>query len=190
MDLCSPTSWDNSLYSAIRNSGATWEVLVYVVNNSAAQNHQYIFYLPLMSSCLFLLVNDCSKLSLHSSNVLCSPSTDENPAQFTNNWVSWACLGPQSLHLCLTLCDPTNCSTPGSPVLHYLPEFAQTHVHWIGDVIQPSYPLSPPSPPALNLSQHLGLFQWVYSLHDEVGKVLELRLQHQSFQWIFSVDFL
>ena len=61
---------------------------------------------------------------------------------------------------CLTLCDPTNCSTPGFPVLHYRPEFVQTHVHWVSDAIQPSHPLwSPPSPPALNLSQHQGLFQ-------------------------------
>ena len=60
-----------------------------------------------------------------------------------------------------TLCDPIDCSTPGFPVLHYLLEFAQTHVHWVGDAIQPSHPLSPSSPPALNLSQHQGLFQWI-----------------------------
>ena len=64
---------------------------------------------------------------------------------------------------CQTLCDPMDCSTPSFPVLHYLPEFAQTHVHWVGDSIQPSYPLSSPSPPALNLSQHQGLSQWVGS---------------------------
>ena len=62
---------------------------------------------------------------------------------------------------CLTLCNPMDCSTSGSSVLHYLPEFTQTHVHWVGDAIQPSHPLSPPSPPAFNLSQHQGLFQWV-----------------------------
>ena len=56
--------------------------------------------------------------------------------------------------LCLAICDPMDCSTPGFPVLHYLPEFAQTHVHWIGDAISPSPPLSLPSPPALDLSQH------------------------------------
>ena len=76
---------------------------------------------------------------------------------------------------CLTLCDSIDCSTPGLPVLHHLPEFAQTHVHWVGDVIQPSHPLSPPSP-ALSLSQHQGLFQWVSSSH-QVAKILEL--QHQ-----------
>ena len=90
---------------------------------------------------------------------------------------------------CPTLCDPMNCSTPGLPVHHQLPESTQTHVHWVGDAIQPSHPLSSPSPPALNLSQHQGLFKWVSSLH-QVGKVLEFQLQHQSFQWIFRIDFL
>ena len=78
---------------------------------------------------------------------------------------------------CPTPCDPMNCSMPGFPVLHYLPEFAQTHVHWICDAIQPSHPLSSPSPLALNLSQYQGLFLWVGSSH-QVAKVLELQLQH------------
>ena len=81
---------------------------------------------------------------------------------------------------CKTLCDPMNRSTPGLPVHHQLPEFTQTHAHWVGDVIQPFHPLSFPSPPAPNPSQHHGLFQWVSSLH-QVAKVLELQLQHQSF---------
>ena len=79
------------------------------------------------------------------------------------------------------------CSMPDFPVLHHLPESAQTHVHWVGDAIQASHSLSPPSSPALSLSQHQGLFQWVGSSH-QVAKVLGL--QHQSFQWIFRVDFL
>ena len=91
--------------------------------------------------------------------------------------------------LCLTLCDPMNHSTPGLPVHHQLPESTQTHVHWVDDAIQPSHPLSSPSPPALNLSQHQGLFKWVSSSH-QVAKVLEFQLQHQSFQWIFRTDFL
>ena len=66
---------------------------------------------------------------------------------------------------CLTLCSPTDCSTPGLSVNHHLPEVAQTHVHWVGDAIQPSHPLSSSSPPALNLSQHQGRFKWVSSLH-------------------------
>ena len=75
-----------------------------------------------------------------------------------------------------------NCSMPGLPVHHQLLEFTQTYVHWVGDAIQPSYPLSSPSPPAPNPSQHQGLFQWINSLH-QVAKVLEFQLQHQSFQW-------
>ena len=73
----------------------------------------------------------------------------------------------------------------GFPVLHHLPEFTQTRVHWVDDAIQPSSP----SPPALGLSQHQGLFQWVSSLH-QAAKILELQLWHQSFQWVFRVDFL
>ena len=76
---------------------------------------------------------------------------------------------------CPTLCDPMNCSTPGLPVHHQLPEFTQTHVHWVGDAIQPSHPRSSPSPPAPNPSQHQSLFQWVNSSH-EVAKVLEFQL--------------
>ena len=82
-----------------------------------------------------------------------------------------------------------NCRMPGLPVLHCLPEAAQTHVHWFNDAIQPSHSLLPPSPPALNLSKHQSLFQWVSSSH-QVTKVLELQLQYQSFQWIFRVDSL
>ena len=73
----------------------------------------------------------------------------------------------------LYLCDPTDCSMPGFSVLHYLSEFAQTHVYWVSDTIQPSPALLPPSPHVLNLSQHQGLFQWVSSSH-QVAKVLEL----------------
>ena len=90
---------------------------------------------------------------------------------------------------CLTLCDPMDCNTPGFPVLHQLLELAQIHVYQISDAIQPSHPLSSPSPPAFNLSQHQGLFQWVSSSH-QVAKVLGFQLQHKYFQWIFRTDFL
>ena len=82
-----------------------------------------------------------------------------------------------------------NLSTPGLPVHHQLPEFTQTHVHPVGDAIQPSHSLSSPSPPAPNPSQHQGLFQWVSSSR-AVAKVLELQLQHQSFQWTPRTDLL
>ena len=87
------------------------------------------------------------------------------------------------------LCDPMDRSMPGLPVYHQLPEPAQMHVHQVGDAIQPSSPLSFPSPPTFNVSQHQSLFQWVSSPH-QVTKVLEFQLQHQSFQWIFRPDFL
>ena len=78
---------------------------------------------------------------------------------------------------CLTLCNPRDSLMPGLPVHYQLPEFTQTHVHYVGDASQPSHPLMCPSPPALNLSQHQGLFKWVSSLH-QVDKVLEFHIQH------------
>ena len=90
---------------------------------------------------------------------------------------------------CPTLWDPMSHRMPGLPVHHQLPESTQTYVHWIGDAIQTSRPLSSPSPPALNRSVHQGLFQWASSLH-QVAKVLEFQLQHQSFQWTPRTDFL
>ena len=92
--------------------------------------------------------------------------------------------------LCPTLYGHMDYSTSGFPVLHHLLRLAQTHVHQVSDAIQPCHPLSSPSP-ALNLFQHQGFFRWVSSLH-QVAKVLEfqLQLQHQSFQWIFRIDFL
>ena len=89
----------------------------------------------------------------------------------------------------LTLCNPTDCSTPGFPVHHQLLGVNQTHVYRVIDAIQPSHPLLAPSPPAFNLSQHQGPFQWVSSSH-QVAKVLEFQLQHQYFQWIFRTGFL
>ena len=90
---------------------------------------------------------------------------------------------------CLTLCDRMDCSTPGLPGHHQLPEPTQTHVHWVSDTIQTSHPLSSPSPPAFNLSQHQALFKWVSSSY-QVAKVLEFQLQHQSFQWTPRTDLL
>ena len=94
--------------------------------------------------------------------------------------------------LCVTLC-PMDCSIPGLSVHHQLPEFTQTHIHWVGDAIQPSHPLSP-SPLTVDLSQYQDLFKEISSSH-QVAKVLELQLQHQSFQWIsglisFRMDWL
>ena len=80
---------------------------------------------------------------------------------------------------CPTFCDPMDWNTLGFPVFHFLPKFAQTHVHQVGDAIQPSHPLLSPSLSALNLPKYQGLFQWISSLH-QVDKILELQLQYQS----------
>ena len=90
---------------------------------------------------------------------------------------------------CLTLCYPMDCSMLGLPAHHQLPELTQTHVHRVGDAIQPSHPLSSPSPPVSNLSQHQDLFKWVSSSH-QVANLLESQLEHQSFQWTPRTDLL
>ena len=88
---------------------------------------------------------------------------------------------------CPTLCDLMDGCKPAFPIHHQLPELAQTHVHWVGDAIQPSHPLSSPSPPSFNPSQHQGLFKWVSSSH-QVARVLEFQLQYQFFQWTPRTD--
>jgi len=99
------------------------------------------------------------------------------------NWVQF------SHSVMSDFCDTIDCSMPVFLVHHQLPELAQTHIHWVGDAIQPSHSLSSPYTPAFNLSQHQGLLQWVSSLN-QVAKVLELQLQHQSLQWICRTDFI
>ena len=89
----------------------------------------------------------------------------------------------------LTLCDPMECSTPGLPVHHQLPEFTQTHVHWVSNAIQTSHPLLSPSLPTFSVSQHQNLFKWVSSSH-QVVEILEFQLQYQSFQWTLRTDIL
>ena len=115
---------------------------------------------------------------------------------FVNLTVSLECLYSYIIiqfssvtQLCPTLCDPMDCSMPGLPVHHQLLEFTQTHVHRVSDAIQPSHPLSSPSPPAPSPSRHQSPFKRVSSSH-QVIKVLEFQLQHQSFQWIFRTYFL
>ena len=126
--------------------------------------------------------------------VTCSKGEGEKRKERKKQERHWFCFKDQSkchlpvdqfssvAQLCLTLCDPMDCSTPGLPVHHQLPEFTQIHVHWVCDAIQPSHPLSSPSPSSFNLSKHQGPFKWISSSH-QVDKVLEFQLQHQSFQW-------
>ena len=130
----------------------------------------------------------CLKECLNNLNEL--PCKQVLPFNFSG-WVLFLFLLGQFssvAQLCLTLSDPMDCSTPGFPVHLQLRELTQTHVHWVGDAIQPSCPLSSPSPPAFNLSQHQVFFSNEVSSSHQVAKVLEL--QHQSLQWIFRTDFL
>ena len=121
--------------------------------------------------------HDCGCSWSIGSSLADQPSVEFSSAQFSHSVVSHS------------LCDPMDCSKTGLPVHHQLPEFTQTHVHWVNDTIQPSHPLSSPSPPAFYLSQHHGLFNWVSSSH-QVPKVLDFQLQHQSFQWTPRTDLL
>ena len=131
-----------------------------------------------------------TKLSLNWGRSLKSVARDIKSLLEENVFESLgSCHSYSVFKLCPTLCNPAVCSTPGFSVLHCLLEFAQIHVHWVSNAIWLSHLLLPPFPFALNLSQHQGLFQWVGSLH-QVAKVLELQLQHQSFQWILRVEIL
>ena len=130
-----------------------------------------------------LNLSPCSRTKTTLTFYLCVPSLTLLPSHQPSVQFS------SVTQSCLTLCDPVDCSTSGFPVHHQLLELTQTCVHCIDDAIQSSHPLSSPFPPAFNLSQHQGLFQWVSSSH-RVAIVLEFQLQHQSFQWIFRPDFL
>ena len=120
-------------------------------------------------------------VKLMTTSHTCRPFVMCGSALYSTIIHSWFSSVAQS---CPTLHDPMDCSMPGFLVHHQLLELAQTHVHWVSDASQPSHPLLSPFPPAFSLFQHQGLFQGVSSHH--VAKVLELQLQHQSFQWIFS----
>ena len=101
----------------------------------------------------------------------------------------WLCFYCSVIKSYLTLCDPMDCSMSGFPALHYLPEFAQTHVHWVGDAIQPSFPLSPPFL-LPSIFPRIRVFSNELAVYIKVVKVLGIQLQHQSFQWISRIDFL
>ena len=116
------------------------------------------------------------------------PSLLSHPSVHSFMTYSW-CHFSSVAQSCPTLCNPMDCNIPRFTIHHQLLELAQTHVHLVSDAIQPSHPLSSPSPPVFNLSQHQGLFQWVGASH-QVATVLELQLQWQSVQWIFRTDFL
>ena len=128
----------------------------------------YVFYL--LEALFWLLKNKQGTTILGSNKVISESSTHTCLVHFSSVAQS-----------CPILWELMDCSTPGLPVYHQLPEFTQTHVHWVSDALQPSYHLLSISPPAINLSQHHGLFKWLTSSH-QVAKVLEFQLQHQSLQ--------
>ena len=131
----------------------------------------------------FIMVNNKMK---HSELWINFPSQDTDLRKnFSDPRIQFSSVAQS----CPTFCDPMDCRMAGLPIHRQLPEFTQTHVHWVGAAIQPSHLLSSPSPPAFNLSQHQDLFQGVSSSH-QAAKVLEFQFQHQSFQWIFRTDFL
>ena len=133
-----------------------------------------------------LIRNNLQPRLLHQARILLK--TDGEIKTFSDKQVQFSTVQSHS-RILIFACNCMDCSKSGLPVHHQQMEFTQTHVHWVGDAIQPSHPLSSPSHSAFNLSQHQGLFQWVDSSH-QVAKVLEFLLQHKSFQWIFRTDFL
>ena len=146
-----------------------------------------ILDLPYYCQCktIISIKNECFS-AYNLLNTVCMRTQTHCSSLHTKKWLIHFSSVAQ---LCPTLCDPMNCSMPGLPVHHQLPEFTQTHVRQVSDAIQPSHPLLSPSPPAPNPSQHQGLFQWVNSSH-EVAKVLEFQLQHHSFQRTPRTDLL
>ena len=147
----------------------------------------------IMTPCIALSLAGSENDFLAHQKMIClwrSTQINKNPKTniFTQTHIILSCcfLVAQS---CLTLWDPMDCGKPGFLVHHYLLEFAQARVHWVSDAIQSSCPLLSPSLPAFNLSQHPGLLWWVSSLHQE-AKLLELQLQHESFQWTPRTDLL
>ena len=127
--------------------------------------------------------------------ILCDWGTWKPPASLCHHdyhliQVSlFSCLFSSVAQSCLTLCDPMDCRMPGLPVQHQLSKFTQTHVHRVGEAIQPSHPLLSPSAPTFNLSQHQGLFKWLSFSH-QVVQSIGVSASHQSFRWIFRTDFL
>ena len=187
--------WNIHKYSRLRrNASITWNrVLNYVCHfvHMLSQESWFIFFKLIFLECSLVSTVEQSESSTHrhmSPSFRVSFCSGHHDVLGTVPCATSVQFSPVA-QSCRTLCDPMDRSTPGLPVHHQLPEFTQTHVRWVGDAIQLSHPLSSPSPPAFNLSQPQGLFQWVSSSH-QVAKVSEFQLQHQSFQWTLRTDLL
>ena len=173
--------------SWVLTTSTTWEVCIHIQTHTRVYMYVYVSFIVL--DYMYQLPYKQYKMSL--KETLGDPHPGYISRENSNSkWYMYPSVQFSSVtQSCLTFCDPMNCSTPALPVHHQLPEPTQTHVHWVGDAIQLSHPLSSPSPPALSLAQHQGLFKWVSSSH-EVAKVMEFQLQHQSFQWTPRTDLL
>ena len=172
-----------------------WEIINLQITLNMVKNFQYVWFFNLLYDDfeVLLLWPFCLRNCALVSKISRSSERKKQKKELRNLgqwWYQFSSVQFISVaQLCLTISNPMNRRKPGLPVHHQLPESTQTHVHWVGDAIQPSHPLSFPSPPSLNLSQHQGLFKWVSSQH-QVAKVLEFQLQHQSFQWTPRTDLL
>ena len=156
---------------------------LYNPTNSSTSGFPVDHQLPEFNQTHFHWVSDAIQLS-HPLSYPSPPTFNLSQHQVLYQWVS-------SLHQFRSVqsFSVQLFSMPGFPVYHQLPEFTQTHVHWVGDVIQPSHPLSSLCPPTFNLFHHQDLFKWVSSSH-QVAKILEFQLKHQSFQWTLRTDLL
>ena len=169
MSICWSISWATAVYGTFKQNIYEDETRLCFIN-----------YVLLPVPVLFLRAQPMFRPLLHWTNTHSAFSTKFSLFGAKKNCIFclcflaslWLCQFSSVARLCPTLCNPMNRTTPGLPVHHRLPKFTQTHVHFVGDAIQPSHPLSSTSPPALNLSQRQGLFKWVSSAH-QVAKVLE-----------------
>ena len=189
-----------------QESWAVWAARVQVDVNLAACRCLWLNILKVCKKVTFRCFRSSTQYSeiAYTNNLLLST---ESHFFFFFKWSCFLVQFSSVAQRCPTLCDPHGlqharlpCPSPSPRAYtnscpwsqwyhHQLPGFTQTHVHWVSDAIQPSHPLSSPSPPALNLSPNEGLFKWVNSSH-QVAKVLKFQLQHQSFQWIARTDLL
>ena len=194
-DPCNPTYWSlpgSSVHgiSSGKNTGIGCHFLLQWTLQTQGLNLRLLHCRLILYCWATELPQESATSHLYTKEVKVGPWTDIGTLIFTPALITIAKRRLLFSHSVVSdSLQPHGLQHARLPVQHHLLELTQTHVHRVGDAIQPSHPLLSPSPPALNLSQHQGLFQWVGSSH-LVVKVLELQLHHQSFQWIFRIDFL
>ena len=153
-----------------------------------AVKHSNMYCYKLNSMLLYILFISLVYYRFVPTHLLCDILANIHIVHFYMLYIQWYLISSVA-QSCLNLCDPMDCSTPGFSVHRQLPELTQTHVHWVGNAIQPSHSLSSSSSPVFNLS-HIKVFSNESVLHHQVAKESEFQLQRQSFQWIFRTSFL